>query len=339
MVVLVTGATGFLGGVHIRRLLQEHDKQDIRFLYMKHENVEILRNLGFESFEGNLGQPESLKGIMKDVTDVYHLAAIAINEAAPRDIMMKVNYEGTMVLAEEFLKEESTKKFVYASTLGVYGFKYPDFPITEDYPTRPANNYQESKFIAEQHLLQLKTTQDLNVTAIRNSLIVGPGDTLTTPRVVSGLLEGQIAYLGKGTKKFSMVDARDCSDAMLLVTQKPQAKGKAYNIKSFDIDQNHYFCCYAEACGGYHPTKRVPAWLAKIFAWYKETTTPKDQEVLVTRTRINRYTHNRMLDDSKIRSELGYKPKHTDPNKVIRDSVDWLIENNIIQLPDNVTVN
>ena len=339
MVVLVTGATGFLGGVHIRQLLQEHDRQDIRFLHMKGENIEKLLKEGFQSFQGNLGDPESLKGIMKDVTDVYHLAAIAINEAAPRDIMMRVNYEGTMVLANEFLREESTRKFVYASTLGVYGFNYPDFPITEEYPIHPANNYQESKFLAEQHLMQLSTKQDMNVTAIRNSLIVGPGDTLTSPRVVSGLLNGQIKYLGKGTKKFSMVDARDCSTAMQLTTKNSISKGKAYNIKSFDICQNEYFCCYADACGGYHPTKRVPSWLAKLFAWYKETTTPQGQEVLITRTRIDRYTNYRMLDDSKIRKELGYQPQHTNPQQVINDSVTWLVENNYIQIPDTKSEN
>ncbi|MFW9924947.1 MAG: NAD-dependent epimerase/dehydratase family protein, partial [Candidatus Thorarchaeota archaeon] len=115
MTVLVTGATGFLGGVHLRKLMNEegYSGKDIRILAMEHENIDEYKSMGVEPFIGNLQFPETLQRIMKDITTVYHIAAIVVNEAVNREVMMKVNFEGTKELANQFLKEESTEKFVF----------------------------------------------------------------------------------------------------------------------------------------------------------------------------------------------------------------------------------
>ena len=334
MVILVTGVTGFLGSNHLRNLISNEGirSKDIRVLVMKNEPIDELKKLGVEIFTGDLQFPNTLKGIAKDVTIVYHIGAIAINSAANREIMMKVNRFGTVALANEFLKEESAEKFVYASSYGVYGYDFPKYPVKEDYRKKPANNYQESKLLAEQDLFKLYNENDLNVTAIRNSMILGPRDTLTSFRVCQGLLDGNIPYIGNGKNLLSFTDARDSSNAMILTTKKSISKGEAYNIKSFDITQREYFDNYAEACGGCYPKKQYPYWLAYSFAWFRELTTPKGKEVLVDRTRVDRYSVTRMLDSSKIQEQLGYKPQYIDAKKSINDAVVWLVENNYIQL-------
>ena len=335
LVVLVTGATGFLGSVHTRNLISREglNGNEIRILAMLSENIDELKKLQIESFIGDLQYPETLKGIMKDVTTVYHLAAIVVNESVTREIMMRVNYKGTEALVNEFLKEKTTEKFVFASTLGVHGFDFPNYPVTEEYPLNPQNNYHESKLLAENYLINCSHENGIDTTAIRNSLIVGPYDTVTSVRVAKGLLNGQISYLGKGKNKFSMVDGRDSSKAMIMSSKDKTAKGKAYNVKSFDITQRDYFNRYAECCGGCYPKRTVPKWLANLFAWYKEKTTPEGQEVLVTRTRIHRYTSDRMLDTTKIETELGYTPDYSDPKVVINDSIQWLIDNDYLDHP------
>jgi nucleoside-diphosphate-sugar epimerase len=288
MVVLVTGVTGFLGGVHLQRLIQEEKiaAKDIRVLVMEHEEKTAFEKMGVDIFVGNLLYPETLKGIMKDVTEAYHNAAIIINEAADRETIMKVNYKGTVKLADEFLKEEATRKFVYASPFGVYGMKLPKYPVKEDHRISPANNYQESKYLAEKYLLETAKEQGMNATAIRNSLILGPGDKVTSFRLAKGLLEGKVFYLGHGRYQSSYIDARDSSRAMILATKSKQAKGEAYNVKSFDISQKDYFDCYAKACGGCYPVKKYPKAIAYLYAWYKELTTPKGQETLVSRKEL-----------------------------------------------------
>jgi nucleoside-diphosphate-sugar epimerase len=171
---------------------------------------------------------------------------------------------------------------------------------------------------------------NLNYTAIRNSLIVGPRDVLTSLRVCQGLMNKKIPYIGKGKNTFTMVDARDSSRAMIESAKNPKSKGQAYNIKSFDINQRDYFDFYSDACKTSRPDKKYPYWLAYFFAWFKEKTTPKDQEVLITRTRVDRYCNTRLLDDSKIRKELNFVPIHNDSKKVIQESVDWLFKNNYL---------
>jgi nucleoside-diphosphate-sugar epimerase len=332
MVILVTGATGFLGGVLVRYLIEEEGikAKDIRFLVRDFEDYQDLVKLGVKPFIGDLGDPNSLKGIMKDVSTAYHNAAIVINEAVTPDVMMKVNHTGTVTLVEEFLNSNASEKFVFASSYGVYGFKFPKYPITEDYKKNPANAYQLSKLKSEEYLQTKFHENDLNYTAIRNSLIVGPRDVLTSLRVCQGLMNQKIPYIGNGKNSFTMVDARDSSRAMIESARNLNSKGKAYNVKSFDINQRDYFNFYSDACKTPRPEKKYPYWLAYLFAWFKEKTTPKDQEVLITRTRVDRYCNTRLFDDSKIRKELNFKPLHTDSQRVIQESVDWLFENNYL---------
>jgi nucleoside-diphosphate-sugar epimerase len=334
LTTLVTGATGFLGGVLVRHLIENENisPNDIRFLVRDFEDYKDLIDLGAIPFIGDLNDSDSLKGIMKDISTVYHNAAIVINEAAPPEAIMKVNYEGTIALVKDFLKSNSTEKFVFASSLGVYGFKYPKHPINEEHKINPANTYQLSKWKSEQFLNEKFQENGLNYTAIRNALIVGPRDTVTSCRVCQGLIDKKIPYLGKGTNEFTMVDARDSSRAMIQSVNESNSKGKVYNVKSFDINQRDYFDFYSEACNIPKPDKKYPYWLAYLFAWFKEKSTPKGQEVLITRTRVDRYCNTRLLDDSKIRQEINFKPIHTDSKKVIKESVDWLIQKNHLKL-------
>ena len=332
MVILVTGATGFLGGVLVRHLIEEEgiNGKDIRFLVRDFEDYQDLVKLGTKPFIGDLEDSNSLKGIMKDVTSVYHNAAIIINEAVTPEVMMKVNYIGTTTLVDEFLNSNTSEKFVFASTFGVYGFNFPKYPITEEYKKNPQNAYQITKLKAEEYLQAKHIENDLNYTAIRNSLIVGPRDVVTSLRVCQGLMNKKIPYIGNGKNSFTMVDARDSSRAMIESIKNPNSKGKAYNVKSFDINQKEYFDFYSDACKTSRPEKKYPYWLAYLFACFKEKTTPKDQEVLITRTRVNRYSNTRLFDDSKIRKELNFVPIHTDSKKVIQESVDWLFENKFL---------
>ena len=335
MVILVTGGTGFLGEVHVRNLIEKHgiDPKDIRVLARNSKKITDLNDVGVEFFNGNLQDFNTLEGIMTDVTDVYHIAAIVINESVSREVMMKVNYLATINLAEKFLKEESTRKFVFASSIGAYGFKWPKFPLTEDYPKKPANNYQESKLLAEEYLQKINQENGLNFSALRNPLILGLGDKVTSLRLSQGLLDGKIVYIGKGNNKLSFIDGRDSSDAMILTSKKKESSGQSYNIKSFDLTQNDYFRLYGEALGNYVPKKRYPAWLVYLFALYKELTTPKGQEVLITRTRVDRYSNTRLIDTSKIEKELGFKPSYSNPEKSIKDSVDWLVDKGYLEIP------
>lgn len=327
MVILVTGASGFLGSVHVTSLLakDEYDNKDIRCLVRKTSETDYLKSLGVNLVYGDLTNSDSLGGIMEDVTTVYHLAAIVINEAVSQEIMMKVNLGGTKSLLKEFLKATTTEKFVFASSIGVYGFDFPQKSVPESYHLEPANAYQQSKLMAEELLWEYCQTNGIDVSAIRNPLILGPRDTVTSLRVCQGLLAEEIPLMGKGKNTFSVVDARDSSQAMILTTNNPKAKGQAYNVKSFDVSQKDYFNFYADACGAPRPTKSYPYWFLYLFAWFKEKTSPPGEEVLVTRTRIKRYSSYRMLDTTKISKELDYTPNHPEPKKAIQDSVDWLI--------------
>jgi len=176
---LVTGATGFLGSVHTRSLLSSFSPGDLRILAHPSEDVSFYADLGIDIFRRNLAIPSPLTGIMVDVTTVYHLAAIVVNDSVSREEMFRVNFEGTRALVDAFLRSTSSERFIFSSSLGVYGFSFPPYPIPETFPLNPQNNYHESKMLAERYLLNASSTYGFHASALRNTPIVGPFDTVT----------------------------------------------------------------------------------------------------------------------------------------------------------------
>ena len=72
--ILVTGATGHIGNVLVRKLLEKGEK--VRALIWRGEDTTPLKDLQIEQVEGDVLDPASLDGAMQGVETVYHLAGI-----------------------------------------------------------------------------------------------------------------------------------------------------------------------------------------------------------------------------------------------------------------------
>lgn len=116
MKTLVTGASGFIGKHLVRTLVEQG--RDVRCLVRETSNTQYLDDLGVELFYGDLLNTDSLKGIIKDVKIVYHLAG-QIHSKYSRDFY-KVNFDGTRNLVEECLPEK-IERFVFLSSIAAVG--------------------------------------------------------------------------------------------------------------------------------------------------------------------------------------------------------------------------
>jgi nucleoside-diphosphate-sugar epimerase len=182
MKVLVTGVAGFVGSHLAEKLLSE--KYDVvgvdKFLdnyprRFKQKNLEsLLKNPKFKFLEEDLLQV-NLRGLLKDASYVFHLAAQPGVRSSWGDEF--IQYSQNNIMATQLLleagKESGVKKIVYASSSSVYG-DTNDLPMREEGNTRPVSPYGVSKLAAE-HLCYLYwKAYGLSTVSLRFFTVYGP---------------------------------------------------------------------------------------------------------------------------------------------------------------------
>ncbi len=145
--ILITGATGFLGGSIVGKIAEK--RKDIRILAIDYENAGRVYP-EFDVVKGDITRKETLSGVGRDVDTVVHLAGLVSYSKKKRDNLMLINHEGTKNLLEEC---KNAGRFVFSSSVSVYGEIAPGEKADEDYQRNPINAYGLSKLMAEQEVL------------------------------------------------------------------------------------------------------------------------------------------------------------------------------------------
>ncbi|MCI0570201.1 MAG: NAD-dependent epimerase/dehydratase family protein [Myxococcaceae bacterium] len=220
---LVTGASGFLGGFLVRRLLAEGEQ--VRCLVRPRADVSALAGLSCERADGDVTDAASLARAVAGVDVVFHLAGI--RRAPSREPYFRVNAEGTRRVCEAMVASASARRLVLCSSLAAVGPSTPERAHTEEDPLRPSEWYGESK--AEAERIAWSFGDRLEVTVARPPRIFGPQDreNLAFMRLVArGLLLG----LTGGPRPLSVVDVEDVVDLLLLLARRPEAVGEAFFV-------------------------------------------------------------------------------------------------------------
>lgn len=154
MKVIVTGAAGFLGSRVAAALLSKNPQLKVTELILTDQQVpkEIpsrngirLKNLALD-----LTDPKSAKDLIGSGCDlVFHLAAAVSGIAEDKfDLGMKINLDGTRYLLEAIRKTSPTTKFVFTSSVAVYGGVLP--PKVDDFTSlMPPTSYGTAKAMSE----------------------------------------------------------------------------------------------------------------------------------------------------------------------------------------------
>ncbi len=144
MRVLITGA---LGGAAQGGIIQSLEK-DFELRLSDYKEPE--KKLKYEFIKTDIRNYQEVKRAVKEVGAIVHLGAIANPNADPI-LIYQTNIMGTANLLEASL-ENNIKKFIYASSIHVYGIPIkPEYlPIDEEHPLRPSIPYALSKLIGEE---------------------------------------------------------------------------------------------------------------------------------------------------------------------------------------------
>ncbi|MHA1302644.1 MAG: NAD-dependent epimerase/dehydratase family protein [Candidatus Heimdallarchaeaceae archaeon] len=331
MTILVTGSSGFIGFYVVKELL-ERKKEPIRLLIRNKNPPAKLMDFDVEFIRGDLHSQETLKEALTGVTTVYHVAA-ETRENMPAELYSRTNVEGTKNLLNAFI-EVGGERFVQTSAVGVYGYKLPNRPITEDYPKLASFPYHRSKLLSEQAVFEKAREHGFFVTAIRPPMVMGPGDLQVAPSIFKFILEGKtIPLINGGTKtKTSFAHVKDVARALVTCGENEKANGQAFNVVSFATTQKNLFDIAGDIAGIAPKYLKIRYEIAYTLGFFSELFSKirRGGKPKITRRRVNQVGRSRLYDTSKIQDFLGFEPQY-DLRTSLTESFLWMKENGLVR--------
>lgn len=304
-VVLVTGASGFVGSHLVNQLISKHAKVITLSKKRQESSTKVINEVGLvENFE-------RLNDIMKryKVNTIFHLAAqpiVKIGQDNPIKTF-EVNIKGTWNILE-CARENNIQKVIIASTVHVYGDN-PKVPFKEEYFPQPSRPYETSKACADLLAQSFADTYNLSVEIPRFVNIYGPGDfnfSRLIPKVIKSILQGEqpevwdvgsirdFLYIDDATAAYLMTAEKKVDNKKRLrifnfgtgeqikihdlVLKIIQIMGKGIKVKieqlpqerSHEIKKQYVSIAKAKRELGWYPKITLDNGLSKTITWYQE---------------------------------------------------------------------
>jgi nucleoside-diphosphate-sugar epimerase len=325
--VLVTGATGFLGG-HLARRLVENEGSDVRVLVRRESNSDSIKDLGVDFAVGDLKDRATLESAVCGVTTVYHIAASFRTEHLPRDDMWKTNVQGARDLLE-VSHEAGVKRFVYCSSVGVHG-SIANPPGTEESPFDPGDTYQRTKAEADKLASDFGKNHGLPVVIFRPAGIYGPHDSRFL-KLFKAIQSGVFRMIGSGEVLYQMVYVEDLVDGILLCGSSDKAPGEVFILTGDrPYTLNKIAQAIAETLGVELSTFRIPATPVYVAGALCELVCrPLGLSPPLFRRRVDFFRKTRAFSIEKARRELGFSPK-VDLREGLQRTANWYQEQGLL---------
>lgn len=330
MNIVVTGATGFLGGKIVERL-----SKDNRFTVIAtgrdKKKLELLEQNGIKTKIGSLEDKEFVNDLMNDTEIIIHSAALS-SPWGKYDDFYKANILSTENIVKAAKKNE-VRRIVHISTPSIY-FDYKDhFNIKEDFlPKEFVNHYASTKYEAEK-VIDKAFDYGIETVSLRPRAIVGAGDTTIMPRLLKAHKSGKLKIIGDGKNIVDVTSVQNVVDAVVLsIFAEKNALGQHCNITNGEPILMWELVEKTLTKLGLHLNKKnVPFKIAYNAARVLETLaklTPDYREPVVTCYSVGILAKSMTMDISKAKELLKYQPKQTNM-EALDEFVDWWNANKI----------
>ena len=259
LTVLVTGASGFLGGALARERVRRGEC--VRILARRTSDLRRLQHLPVDVAYGCLDDRASLGPALQGVSIVYHCAAL-VTDWAPWKTFYGANVLGVSNMLDAARSTGSVRRFVHVSTSDVYG--YPVQAADESHPVVLTRlPYQRSKSLGERAVWAFVEQTGLPATVVRPASIYGPGVTEIVTEIANLLLKRQMVLIDSGRCRAGLLYLSNAVDGIILAAHSPHTVGKAYNLRDeTDETWDDYVGALAEGLGTRRPWINMPGSVA-----------------------------------------------------------------------------
>lgn len=310
--IIVTGGCGFIGSNFVHWVYNNKPDTEIvvldKLTYAGNlENISGLDEKRVKFVHGDICDSELLDKIVPGVDAIVHYAAESHNDNSIADPspFVRTNVHGTFCLLEACRKFDV--RIHHVSTDEVYGDLELDDPnrFTEETPYKPSSPYSSTKAASDMLVRAWARTYGIATTISNCSNNYGPYQHIEKfiPRQITNILCGIRPKLyGQGLNVRDWIHTNDHSSAVWAILERGKL-GETYLIGA-DGEKNN---------------------LSVIKAILKAMGKSEDDFDHVN----DRPGHDLRyaIDSTKLRTELGWKPEHTNFDDGLKDTIEWYKNN------------
>lgn len=321
MKVVVTGATGHIGNVLVRDLIERG--YEVKSLALNEKDGEILKDLNTEIVYGDVRKIENLVKAFEGAEIVFHLAGIIEIGSGNKRKVHEVNVDGSKNVVAA-CKMAHVKKLVYTSS--VHAIPEAEGVIAETREFSPKlvkGTYAKSKSEATNYILN-SNSDDLEVIIVHPSGVIGPYEYIKSNmgQLIIDCANGTMKASIKGGYNF--VDVRDVSNGIILAAEKGKP-GECYILAGHSITIKELMAIIEKLTGRKAPKFIIARWFAYITGIFSELYYKiVHEKPLFTSYAVYTTGTNHNFSIEKAKKELGYTVR--DIEDTIKDTIDWFKE-------------
>lgn len=325
--VLVTGATGFTGTVLVRKLVNQGAK--VRAIARLSSNIQPLADLPIQWIYGDVFDPEIVDEAVRETNYIFHLATPYREAKLPDSMFYKVHVFSTQLLAKAALKEDTFRRFVHVSTVGVHGH-IENPPADENSPLQPGDVYQETKVEAELWIRNFAAKEGLSLVTVRPAAIYGPRDHRLL-KVFKMVSRGWVPLIGKGNHLYHLIHVEDLADFLIHVSVHSKAVGEIFICGSQEaISFQEMISIISNYYGNSVKFIRLPTSLVFTLSDVVEIVCKSFRiEPPIYRRRVAFFTKDRSFDTSKMSKIVNFLPAYSD-KEGLKITAQWYEDQGII---------
>lgn len=312
--ILVTGGTGLVGSHLLYHLLKENDT--VKAIYRKSSDRDHVKHVfSYYSAEAlyekiqwvvaDITDITSLSKSFKNITHVYHCAALVSFDAADYKEMLKINIEGTANIVNLCIANH-IEKLCFVSSVAAIGKSQSDSEITENNEWNVEDNnygYAISKHGAEMEVWRC-SQEGIPVVIVNPGVIIGPGFWHNGSGKLFSKVYAGLPFFTEG--KTGFVGVADVVQAMLLL-MKGEYMNERYILVSENISFKGILMAIAENLSKKPPAIKIGSLASGIFWRLEWVLSLFGRKPLLTKQAARSSQNNYSYSNAKIKDKLGFE--------------------------------